>query len=475
MRALLRTAVATLFTAAVTLAQFAPPPTAISNGPAPVLGQRPVVTFNGSVPNGTASATPIALTLRNAIQLGLRYNLGILTSSDTVDLAASERRRALSALLPSVSAGFTQNSAQSSLLAFGFSFPGFPTIIGPYSYQNARAYAQQTIYDRPAMKNFRSSQESLKAAKLNAEDARNLVIQSVSNAYLGVITGSARVEAIQAEVATAQALFERATDQKRAGTVPGIDVLRAEVQLRGEEQRLLAQKNVVEIDKLTLARAIGLPAGQPFSLTDTLPFTPLPAALDQLLKQAYEKRADYKAAQASVRAAQLALDSAHSEHLPSVVVQGDYGVLGHTLQESHGTYEFVAGVRFPIYSGGRSGADVEQASTILRNKRNAADDLRGRIDFEIRNAFLDLQSAADQVTVASRNVDLAGQTLTQARDRFTAGVSDNIEVVQAQQLLAAANDNYISSLASHNSAKIALATALGIAEEGIPQYLNLGQ
>jgi outer membrane protein TolC len=157
-----------------------------------------------------------------------------------------------------------------------------------------------------------------------------------------------------------------------------------------------------------------------------------------------------------------------------VVVQGDYGDIGKTLfTSSHGTYSVLAGVRVPIYAGGRSKADTDQAEITLRSKKNALEDLRGRVEYEVRNALLDLQSAAEQVSVARNNVDLANQTLTQARDRFTAGVSDNIEAVQAQQLLAQANENYIGSLNAHNAAKIALAAALGAAEESVPAYLGL--
>jgi outer membrane protein TolC len=236
---------------------------------------------------------------------------------------------------------------------------------------------------------------------------------------------------------------------------------------------MVAQKNLVEKDKLSLARAIGLPTGQQFSVSDALPFAPLQIALDDLLKQAYDHRADYRAAEANVRAAEFALQSAHSEHWPEIVVQADYGDIGKTFANSHGSYDVVAGVRVPVYAGGRTRTDIDQAEAVLRNRKNAVEDLRGRIDYEVRSAVLDLQSAADQVSVAERNADLANQTLIQARDRFSAGVTDNIEVVQAQQLLASANDNYISSLNAHNAAKIALATALGVAEEGVPQYLNL--
>ncbi len=454
-------------------AQIPPPPQPVPNGPPPVINQPFDTGFSGSVPTGQASSTPVVLALRDAIQRGLKYNLGILTNDDVVSVASAERRRTLSTLLPNFSVGLTQNSAQNSLVAFGFTAPGLPTIVGPFGYQNARGYVQQTVYDRPSLKNLKSAEETLKAAKLSAEDAKNLVVQAVSNAYLSVISDESRVTAITAEVQTAQALFDRATDQKRAGTVAGIDVLRSEVELRTEQQRLLAQKNQVEKDKLNLARAIGLPTGQTFTLGDTLPFSAMDTPLETLLKDAYDHRPDYRAAQANVRAAEFSLQSAKSEHWPEVVVEGDYGVVGRTFAESHGTYSVVAGVRFPIYAGGRTRSDVEQADAVLRNKKNAVEDLRGRIDSEVRSALLDLHSAADQVAVAQRNADLANETLVQARDRFSAGVTDNIEVIQAQQLLASANENYISSLAAHNAAKIALATALGIAEQGVPQYLNL--
>ncbi len=470
----LKTIVVFLLACAWAGAQVPPPPSPVPNGPAPVLQQGFQINYNGSVPTGQATTTPIGISLRDAIQRGLKYNMGVLTNADIVNTSAAERRRTLSTLLPQISAGITQNSLQEDLVAFGFSFPGFPTIIGPFGYENARAYFQQTVYDRSSLRNLRSASESLKAAKLTAQDARNIVVQAVSNGYLAVITDAARVAAIQAEVDLAQALYNRASDQHNAGTVAAIDVLRADVQLKSEQQRLLAQKNQVEKDKLTLGRAIGLPTGQQFTLSDTLPFAPITVSEYDLLRSAYDHRPDYKAAQASVRAAEYAVESAKAEHYwPQVVVDGDYGDIGKTFAESHGTYTLVAGVRFPIFAGNRARADIAVAEAVLTNKRNAVEDLRGRIDYEVRSALLDLQSAADQVAVARSNVDLATQTLNQARDRFNAGVVDNIEVVQAQQLLASANDTFISSLNAHNAAKIALATAVGEAEADVTRYLNL--
>ncbi len=470
----LKTFVVALISCAALNAQAPPPPEPVPNGPGPVLQQGYQLDFSGSIPTGQATSNSIAVSLKDAIQRGLKYNLGILANTDIVNGAAAERRRTLSTLFPQISAAFTENSLQEDLAALGLTLPGFPLIIGPFSYMNARAYLQQTVYDRPSLRNLRSATESLKAARLSAEDARNLVVQAVSNGYLAVITDSARVTAIQAEVDLAQALYDRASDQHQAGTVAAIDVLRAGVQLKSEQQRLLAQKNQVEKDKLTLARAIGLPTGQQFTLSDTLPFAPIAVSQYDLLREAYDHRPDYRAAQANVRAAEFAVQSAKSEqYWPQVVVEADYGVLGPTFANSHGTYTLIGGVRFPIFAGNRARADVAGAESVLQNKRNALEDLRGRIDYEVRTALLDLQSSAEQVAVARSNVDLATQTLAQARDRFTAGVADNIEVVQAQQLLSSANDDFITSLNSHNAAKIALATAVGVAEEDVTRYLNL--
>jgi outer membrane protein TolC len=463
-----------ILVAGACLAQLPPPPQTVASGPPPVIQQGLAgASYAGSVPAGTVSPDALPLSLRDALQRGLRTNLGILTNQDAVDLAAEERRRTLSALLPSAYAGVTQHSLQTDLAAFGLNVPGFPTVVGPFGVEDARAYARQTIYDRQAVRNLKSAGETVKASKLKAEQARNLVVQAVSNAYLAIITDAARANAIQAEVTTAQVLLDRANDQKRAGTVPGIDVLRADVQFRSEKQRLLAQKNQVEKDKLVLARVIGLPTGQKFTVTDSLPFAPLDQTLDDLLRQALDRRPDYKAARTQVRAAEFALDAYRAHSWPTVAVEADYGDIGKTFANSHGTFSVAAGVRFPLYTGGRSEAETDQARTVLRSRRNAVEELRGRIDSEVRTAYLDLQSSAEQLDVARGNADLAAETLNQARDRFGAGVTDNIEVIQAQQLLAAANDNYISSLGAHNAAKIALATALGAAEETIPQFLNL--
>lgn len=435
--------------------------------------------FQGSVPTGTASPTPIALTLEGAIQRGLRNNLGLLLSGQASEIARAERMRSLSALLPQVTGVVSENVEQIDLKTRGIDFhlPGgfsTPTIISPFGYIDARAYASATVFDYSLLKGYRAAREDQRAAQLSLKDARDLVAQSVANAYLLVIAGSSRVQALRAQVQTDQAIYARTTDQKRAGTAAAIDVLRARVQLEQEQQQLIAQVNQVAKDKLALGRVIGLPSGQQFTVADSAPFSSLAAMTpDQAVRTAYEQRADFQSAKASVDSAENSVSAARGERYPSLGVSGDYGDVGTTLSSSHGTFTFQGFAKFNIFDGGRISGDVVQARATLKQRQDELSDLGGRIDYEVRSALLDMQSAADQVAVARNNLDLANQTLTQARDRFASGVTDTIEVVQAEGSVAVANDNLISALYAHNLSKVELARALGSTEQRIQEYMEV--
>ena len=436
--------------------------------------------FQGSVPTGTASSTPLALTLRDAIDRGLKANLGLAVSvsGSASEIARGQRLRALSALLPQVNGQVSETVEQLNLKTIGFTFslPGFavPTIVGPFQYTDLRASSSITFFDYNKWKNYRSFQESQRAAQLSYQDARDLVVQAVANSYLQVIADASRAEAIRAQVLTDQALYDRTVDQKKAGTSPGIDVLRSLVELKQQQQRLLAQDNQLAKDKLSLGRVIGLPIGQDFNIAEPVPYSPLTSMTqEQALHTALEQRPDYQSAKAQVRAAEEAVRASRGERYPTAGVTGDYGDVGPTIANSHGTFTFMASLKFNIFDGGRIGADVIQAKAALKQRQDELADLGGQIDYQVRAAFLDIQSAADQVAVAKSNLELANQTLEQARDRFSAGVTDNIEVVQAQQSVASANDNLISALFGHNLAKVALARALGAAEQGIQKFMEV--
>jgi len=434
--------------------------------------------FQGSVPKGPISSTPLALSLQGAIDRGLKTNLGLLVSDSTNEAARGQRLQALSALLPQVraQAGETIEQINLKTLGFNFTIPGasIPSIVGPFHYTDIRAYGSWSAFDYTALKNFRAAEKNQRAAQLSIMDARDLVVQAAASAYLQIIADASRLEAIRSQVETAQALYNRAVDQQNAGTAAGIDVLRSQVEWKQQQQRFLAQKNQFDKDKLELGRVIGLPPGQEFNLTDTVPFSPLTSVTqDQALSTALAQRPDYQSSQARVHAAEESVRAARGERYPSAGVTADYGDVGTTLASSHGTFSFVASARISLFDGGRIRGEIMQAKAALKQREDELSDLAGQIDYQVRSAFLDIRTAADQVAVAQDNLDLANQTLTQARDRFSAGVTDNIEVVQAQESVASANDSLISARLAHNLAKIGLARALGGAEQGIQKLVEV--
>ncbi|MDQ2841851.1 MAG: TolC family protein [Acidobacteriota bacterium] len=432
--------------------------------------------FQGSVPQGKASATPIPLTLGEAIDRGLKANLGLLTSEQSSREIRAQRLRALATLLPQLTGQVNATEQQINLQAVGFLFsiPGLqiPHIVGPYSYQDAQVNAQITLFDYTAISNYKASGEETKAAVLSIKNARDLVVQGVGNAYLQIIADAARITATQAEIDADSAVYTNAVRRHDAGTAIGIDVLRSQVELKQRQQQLVAVTNQFEKDKLTLGRVIGLAIGQDFTVADPEASVPLSAvSLQDALSKAYDHRPDYQAAKARVLAAQFSLRGAKAERYPTVTANGFYGDEGLNLfNNSHGVFNVTGSLQFNIFDGGRIKADILQNDAELKNRRSELENLRGQIDFEVRSALLDLNSARAQVEVAQSNVQLANQNVTQSRDRFAAGVTNTLEVVQAQQSLADANENLISAQYQYNVAKVSLARSLGLAEENIRTY-----
>lgn len=443
-------------------------PSLLSN--APGLPQSP---FLGSVPTGKATGTTISLSLRDAVERALKYNLGVIESQQSSEASRAVRLRALSNLLPNVSGHLQEADQQINLRALGLNIPTIPYMVGPFATSDGRAYLSQNVFSWAALKNYKAARESLKASEFSYKSARDLVVLAAGNAYLTVISSAAQVDSLRAQVKTAQALYQKAHDQKKAGVIAGIDELRAQVESQTVEQRLIAQENQLAKDKLTLGRVIGLPNGQQFDLADTVPYSPLEGiTLEQALGQACDARPDFQSARAQVRAAELARRAAVAENYPTVSLDANYGDIGPNFGRSHGSFAVAGTLNIPIYQGGRVHADIVQANAALTQRRAELEDLRGRIDDQVRSAFLDLESASRLVAVAQSNIDLAHRTLTQAQDRFAAGVTDNIEVVQAQESVASAEQSYIASLYAHNLAKVSLAQAMGIAEQSALKYLG---
>jgi len=432
--------------------------------------------FQGSVP-GKLEPGVLPISLQGAIDRGLKTNLGLLLSDQDVGSARGARWKKLSSLLPNVTTTSYVDGSQVDLAEFGFNaIPGvsIPNIIGPFGYYDSRAYLTQSLLDLNAINNTHAATQSLKAAQYTAKDARDLVVLAVGYNYLQAIADASRIESVSAQVNTAQALYNQASDQVNAGTSPAIDGLRAQVELKTRQQQLIQAKNDFAIQKLTLARVIGLAPGQPYELTDKSPYEPFTAmTLDEALQRAYASRSDFMAASATVRSAEYTKKAARAEYLPSLSFSADYGLAGtYSTLATHGVFDVRGTLSIPIFQGGKVHGDELQADAQLEQARQQLENIRGQIDQDVRTAFLNLQSSAEQVEVAKSNIDLAQQTLDQSRDRFAAGVADTVEVVQAQEQVATANDSYISSLYSYNYAKISLARALGLAEASVKEYFK---
>jgi outer membrane protein TolC len=467
----------------LTLAAGAQMPSADSEGlatpaassPAPSQSISSGSPFSGSVVQLKPTAEVLPLTIVQAIQMGLKYNLGLILSSAQTEQARGAHIRSLSELLPNLSARLGENVQQVSLAEFGFpsTLTGGKEVIGPFAYFDARAVLSQNIFDYTALFKNRASVENVKSTHFDYQNARDLVVLVTGASYLQSVAAASRVDAAQAELTTATTVYNQAVDMKTAGVVPAIEVLRAQVQMQAQQQRLLAAKNEFERSKLSLARVIGLPTGQQYTLADKIPYAPLPPiTFDQELQRAYENRSDYKAAESRVRAAELTRKAAVGEHLPSVKLNADYGDIGPRPDKSNGTFTLAGGLEIPIFAGGKTHGEVVQADAMLKQRQSELDNLRGQIEYDLRTAFLDVQTAADEINVASSSVNLAHQQLQQSQDRFAAGVADNLEVVQAQQAVAVADENYISSLYAHNFAKLSLVRAVGVAESAVMNFLG---
>jgi len=441
----------------------------------------PSVSASGSY-TGSAISTgqlPFSgkLSLAEAIQRGIRYNLGAVGMAQSLLQARSQARAARSALLPNVRGDLQDTEETFNLRSIGFNFsaPGFtiPTLVGPFNVMDIRGRVTQTLADFTALNNYRAAKEETLAGELSSKDAQDLIVLAVAGEYLQALAAGARLDSARAQLDTANALYGQTAQQLKFGKAAQIDVNRAHVEVLLNQQRLVTLQNDLAKQKITLARLTGLPPNPDYELSNEIPFETTGAlSLDDVLKQAIDQRADLRAAEAQVRAAERALSAARSERLPSASVEADYGVIGPPASLQR-TYTITASLNVPIWNGGHTSADIQQAEAALNQRRAELEDTKSQIESDVRNAFLDLQAAASQVEVAQQNVALMHDTLGQTQQRFEAGVSQSVDVVQSQESVAGANLDFINSVFAHNLAKLSLARALGNTAEKLPQYLTV--
>jgi len=441
----------------------------------PIPGTSGVAPFSGSVPSKPVPGT-ISLSLQDAIDRGLKQNLGLLLSNEGIRSARGQRWEQLSALLPHVTAAPAVVTSETNLGQIGLTSLGgipIPPSVGPFSYFDARVSVNQSLFDWKSINNSRAASQSLKSAEYSFKDARDLVVLAVGYTYLQAIADEARIETAEAQVKTAQALYDQAMAQVNAGTSPEIDGLRAKVELQTRQQQLIQAKNNFAIQKLTVARVIGLAPGQEFEFADKSPYQSFAGmTVDEALKRAYASRPDYQAAMNDVRAAEFSRKAAQAGYFPSLSFNADLGEGGAHPSTATQVFDVRGTLSIPIFQGGSVHGDILQADARLEQSRERLDNLRAQIDSDVRTALLNLESSAEQVKVAQSNIGLAEETLSQSRDRFTAGVTDTVEVVQSQEAVASAHEQFISSLYNFNFAKISLARALGVAEAGVKEYFK---
>ncbi len=429
--------------------------------------------YRGSLVEGKATADVLQLSIDEAMQRGLRTNLGLILQSSSERQASGQRLQQLQTLLPTVTGNVSYTVEQLNLAAFGLKFPGINPIVGPFQVEDARAYATQNIVDLQALQNYLAAKHNFQSAKLTAQDARDLVVLTVGNAYLLCIADGARITAVQAEIASSKLSFDQATAQHDAGTSPRLDVLRAQVDYQSEQQSLISAVNQLAKDKLALARTIGLPLDQKFELSDSAPFQALDAPdPEAAFQQALKQRKDLAAAVETVKGAESTKKAAFDQQLPQVTASGNFGDQGETFTHSHGTYTAEGELSAPILQIAKTRGLEDVAGAQLDQAKAKLSDQVQQVNADVRDAILDIQTAAKLVDATKSNVDLAREALSEAQQRFKAGVADSLPVSQALATDRQAEDQYITALYQHNVAKLSLARALGVASTNYKDYLG---
>jgi outer membrane protein TolC len=431
-----------------------------------------VVVFACAMHAAPQQQAPIRLTLTDAITLALKHNLSVLVSGSQVDESLGTQERRLALLLPHVNGDALTNRKNNNLSIAGISVPGVPNVVGPFSYYDFRVSGSQTLIDRQAYHGWKASQKQELAAKFDYQDTRDLVIREAAGFYLDSESAAAEMQAAESRVTTSETLERLAKDQHAQGLATGVDVARAEVQLARDRQNLLVAQNAYQTSLLVLARFLGLDPGTPIELAEQLQFSHVEIpSIGQALVAALESRSDYRALIAERESIVEQRKASRARYWPTLSLSGDYGALGRNFGSIPGIGEIQAVLSVSLFDRDRSGEAKEFAARQQSLDDQIADLARG-IEEDIRKAILDLESTEQQVSVTQAALNLAQQELKLAEDRFRSGVTDNIEVVTAQDAVSAAEDEHIGALARHADARAALARALGATEQSYPNYLS---
>jgi outer membrane protein TolC len=416
--------------------------------------------------------TPVSgvlkLTLQQAVGLALRQNptnqIAILNAAESVQ----DKNVTRSELLPQAQLQVADSANRVNIQAQfgGHPIPGLPHHLGPYQIFSAGPAFGSPVLDLSLWKNYQASRSQVDASKANSLSTREQVILLVVSQYIGTLRAMANVEASRSRVELARALYDQAADLQKEGVGTGIDTLRANVELQNEKQRLISAENDREQSLYALSKLLDLDPRQKIELADSLSFfeTPQPE-VDASIDRAMQDRPEWKAIEAQQKTTRYQKQSVQYSRLPSLRFDGDWEYLGTSTSNGIPTYQYQTRVNMPIFTSGRIHAEIVKADIELRKLDQQKADLRNQIALEVKTSLLNLESARNEVQVANLGVKLSQEEVSQARDRFNAGVANNIEVIQAQDSLARANDNQIAALYRFNQARADYARAIGQAEK----------
>ncbi len=420
-----------------------------------------------SLLSGPAPAGVLRLTLNQAVSLALKQNptaqIAVLTAAESVQ----DRNVARAALLPQASLNVTDTAERINIAAFlGKRIPGFPEHAGPFQVFSAGLGFSAPIFDLTLFRRYQAARETANASHADSLSTREQVILLVVSQYIGTLRAVANVQASESRVELAQALYDQAADLQHEGVGTGIDTLRANVELQNEKQTLLEAEDDRDTSLFGLSRLLNLDPRQNIELADSLSFfdTPQPdvaASIDKALGQ----RQEWNSLQEQLKAAGLQKKASQESRLPTVNFNGNWAYDGASSTTGIPTYTYQAGVSVPLFTGGRIRAEVVKSDLEIKRLEQQEDDLRNQIALDVKTALINLDSARNQVQVANLGVQLSKEEVDQARDRFKAGVANNIEVIQAQDSLARANDNQIAALYRFNQARADFARSTGQMEK----------
>jgi outer membrane protein TolC len=432
----------------------------------------------GLLAQGSASQLPanppsdtLRLTLEQSVALALKQNptqqIAVLTAAESVQ----DKNITRSDLLPQANMRLADSANRLNLQSeFGGKplIPGFqlPGHIGPYEIFSAGPSFGSSVLDLSLWKKYQASRSAVDASKANSLSTREQVILLVVSQYIGTLRAVASVEASKSRVDLAQALYDQAADLQKEGVGTGIDTLRANVELQNEKQRLIEAENDREASLFGLSKLLNLDPRRKIELADSLSFfeTPQPE-VEASIDAALADRQEWKALLAEKKVVQYEKQASQFSRLPSLRFDGDWAYLGTSINNGIPTYQYQGSVNFPLFTSGRIHAEIAKANLEVQKLEQQKADLRNQIALDVKTSLLNLDSARTEVQVANLGVELAKEEVSQARDRFRAGVANNIEVISAQDSLARANDNQILALYRFNQARADFARAVGQMEK----------